>query len=121
MKDVREKKDFCKSRGYSFVKGSRKIYASYMFWKLWPSDIDEDVVKINKGVAQINNERKDRFQRCIKEVTKSEYIIIVALLIEASINKMQGIKLWFDGRADNRVGLSLKVDFADYMKRSRFW
>ena len=54
-------------------------------------------------------------------MTKSEYIIFLALLIEACINKMQGIKLWFDGRADNRVGLSLKVDFADYMKRSRFW
>ena len=54
-------------------------------------------------------------------MTKSEYIIFLALLIEAYINKMQGIKLWLDGRANNRGGLAPKVDFTDYMKRWRFW
>ena len=55
MRDIRQKEEFCEKKRYPFMQGSRNISASEMFWKLWPSDIDEDVVKINRGVTEINN------------------------------------------------------------------
>ena len=75
---------------------------------------------MNKGLVELNKERKERYQRTIKDITKSEYIIFIALLIEASINKMQGCKLWKDDRGEKKMGLAPKIDFGIYMKYWRF-
>ena len=51
---------------------------------------------------------------------KSDFLIFIALLIEASVHKVQGTKFWSDGRRVNRQVLFEKVDFSKYMMKWRF-
>ena len=97
------------------------------FWLLWSDEIKDDVTKLNMYVKTINEKRKERFQRVIKDVTRPEFIIFHALLIGASVYSAQGVKLWNEdeyrrGRNGKRVrrGLSKRVNFGDYMKLWRF-
>ena len=100
---------------------------SDIFWRLWPASIDNDLNKLNEGISKDNVERKKKFQRPIRTVTKAEFIIFHALLIGASVHSEQGGCLWKEDflRGNNsknqkkqRVGLSDQVDFSKYM---RFW
>ena len=70
---------------------------------------------MNKGLLELNKDRKELYQRTIKDIKKSEYIIFITLLIEASINKMQGCKLWKDDRGEKKMVLAPKIDFGIYM------
>lgn len=51
------------------------------FWKLFPSDMDADIEKINSLIHDENKIRKQKFQRVHREITKQEYIIFHALMI----------------------------------------
>ena len=62
------------------------------FWLLWSDEIKDDVTKLNMYVKTINEERKERFQRVIKDVTRPEFIIFHVLLIGASVYSDQGGK-----------------------------
>ena len=86
---------------------------------MWLSCIDDDVTKINKGLQDFNKDRREKYQSEITDITKSELVTFIALMIEASINKLQGIKLWNDGK-ERRKGLAPRIDFSRYMKFWRF-
>jgi len=57
---------------------------------LWPTDIDVDINKVHDAIKIDNLNRKERYQRVIKVVSKGEYIIFHALLIGASAHSDQG-------------------------------
>ena len=99
------------------------------FWRLWPASIDNDLDRLNEAIRKDNVERKKKFQRPIRTVTKAEFIIFHALLIGSSVHSAQGVRLWkedsllgINGKNEKkqRVGLSEKVDFSKYMRLWRF-
>ena len=99
---------------------------SKSFWALWPTDIDNDIIKLNDAIKKDNIKRKESYQRVIREVSKGEYIIFHALLIGAATHNDQGDKLFHDesskfgGRDKKRRRLSPRVNFGKYMKHWRF-
>ena len=104
---------------------SEQDYAK-AFWHLWPTNIDDDVLKLNNIIDSGNVQRKKNFQRVLKKVSSSEYIIFHALTIAASAHSERGDQLWEQecfGRKKRirRQGLSGSVDFGQYMKIWRFW
>ena len=102
------------------MKGVRHNSTSDLFWKLWPTDINDDVDKFNKAINEMNKEKKDNYQKVTKPITKSEFMIFIALLIEASVHRLQGNKFWSYRRGNERRGLYEKVDFSKYMMLWRF-
>ena len=94
------------------------------FWRLWPSKIEEDVKKLENIINKENVERKRRYQRPIRTVTKAEFIVFHALLIGASVHSSQGVRLWredmFGKSKKTKRGLSEQVDFSKYMRLWRF-
>ena len=64
------------------------------FWELWPTDIDSEVVKLNNIIKRDNIKRKENYQRPIKKIQKSEYIMFHALMIALSAYTGQGETLW---------------------------
>ena len=64
------------------------------YWYLWPTNVDDDVAKINIAIAKENCSRKERYQRPIRAIGKSEYIMFTALMIGAAVHSDRGEKLW---------------------------
>ena len=56
---------------FSFVRGRHRRKMD-LFWSLWSTNIDDDVNKLNQSLVNLNKGRKDKYQRVIKTVTKSE-------------------------------------------------
>lgn len=95
------------------------------FWTLWPTDIESEVEKLNNIIERDNIKRKENYQRPIKKVQKSEYIMFHALTIAASAYAGQGETLWLQEYYKNKTkrikrGLSETVDFGEYLKLWRF-
>ena len=74
------------------------------FWKLFPSDMDCEIEKINEVTQNENKKRKERYQRVHHEINKQEYIIFHALIIGASAYAEQGDRLW----SDDKSGFGMK-------------
>ena len=118
LKEIKER-EMSSLKEISFVRGGQRRRIE-LFWSLWPTNIDDDVEKLNEALVSYNRERKEKYQRVMKHVTKSEFYVFIALLIEASVHKVQGSKFWSDGRRDNNKVLFEKVDFSKYMMKWRF-
>jgi len=99
---------------------------SKILWDLWPTDIDEDINKLNDAIKIDNLKRKERYYRVIKAVSKGEYIIFHVLLIGISKHSDQGDKLFHDenskfgARDKKHRQLSLRINFGKYMKHWRY-
>ena len=108
---VKSEEDFDNSDGFAKI-----------FMKLWPNDMEVDRMRLNKVIAIENVKRKGNYQRAIKIVSTSEYIVFHALMIGASRYAEQGDRLWPDpvGKKKRRKGLSNAVDFGKYMMQWRF-
>ena len=52
--------------------------------KLWPMNMKEDRVRLNSAIKVDNIKRKSNYQRLVKLVSQSQYIVYHALMIEAS-------------------------------------
>ena len=65
-------------------------------WKLWPGSIDGDVQTINNFITDKNARRKEKYQRPIKKISKSEFIIFNALVIAATAYNKRRFNLWAD-------------------------
>jgi len=63
------------------------------YWYLWPTNVYDNVAKINIAIAKENISRKERYQRPTRLIGKSEYIIFTALLIGAAVHSDNGEKL----------------------------
>ena len=87
MKEIKDREDSLLKTA-SFVKGVKHNSTSDLFWKLWPTEINDDVHKFNKEIYEINKERKEHYQKVSKPITKSELMIFIALLIEASVHRL---------------------------------
>ena len=95
------------------------------FWSIWPADPKDDIKKMNAIIEYENIGRKENFQRVIRVIKKSEFIIFHALIIAAAAYSEQGDKLWQKDeygpqKLKKRKGLSSKIDFGNYMKLWRF-
>ena len=95
------------------------------FWKLWPCDIESEIAKLNNIIERDNIKRKENYQRPIKKVEKSEYLMFHALMIASSAYSGQGETLWLREYYKNktkkrRIGLLQAVDFGEYLKLWRF-
>ena len=127
LKEVREKdelnfklKNFPILQNMSDDERSKLDYKTGL-WKLWPGTIEENVTKINTSIMQDNIRRKQKYQRPLKTINTSEFIIFNALLIAATAYNDRGHNLWADNRdMKKREGLSHNVDFGVHMKLWRF-
>ena len=91
------------------------------FWYLWPTEIDDDVNNINSAIVKENHSRKERYQRPIRQITKSEYIVFTALMIGAAVHSDNGEKLWnAASKKKQKRSLSQNIDYGNYMKQWRF-
>ena len=72
------------------------------FWYLWGGTIDEDVSIINESIMSENRVRRDKYQRPIRILSKSEYVTFKALLIAASVHNKQGAQLWLEVQATQK-------------------
>jgi len=94
------------------------------FCELWPKDIDDELTRLNRIIQLDNIKRKESYQKVIRKVKKSEYIIFHAILIGATAYSEQGEALWQTGdeceKKNVRRGLSQTVDFGKFMKCWRF-
>ena len=91
------------------------------YWYLWPTNVDDDVAKINIAIAKENCSRKERYQRPIRAIGKSEYIMFTALMIGAAVHSDRGEKLWnVVPDKKKKRGLSESTDYGKYMKPWRF-
>ena len=94
---------------------------SKSFWYLWPTEIDDDVSNINIAIVKENHNRKERYQRCIRKITKSEYVIFTGLMIGAAVHIDNGEKLWDTAsKKKQKKSLSQNIDYGNYMKLWRF-
>ena len=90
---------------------------STSFWYLWPTEIDDDVNNINSAIVKENHSRKERYQRPIRQVTKSEYIVFTALMIGAAVHSDNGEKLWnAASKKKQERSLLQNIDYVNYMK-----
>ena len=79
--------------------------------------------KLNATVTKINLSRKKNYQKPLKLISKSEYLIFIALLIAASQYSKHGRNLWkkqHHSNSEKMEGLSMQVDFSSYMMEWRF-
>lgn len=115
--------DWLDNNGSNNIDEARSDYNN-AFWRLWPSTIQDDLEKLDSAIIKENLERKTRYQRPIRTVTKAEFIIFHALLIGASVHSSQGVRLWredmFGKSKKVKRGLSEQVDFSKYMRLWRF-
>ena len=63
-------------------------------WKLSPCSIDGDVETINNSITDKNIRQKEKYQRLIKTISKSEFINFHALLIAATVYNERGSNHW---------------------------
>ena len=80
---------------------------SKSFLGLWPTYINEDIIKLNDAIKNDYMTKKESYQIVIREVSKWEYMIIQLLLIGASTCSDQGDELFHDessnfGRRDKK-------------------
>ena len=123
--DVREIEDkMILERGrcpITTIEDSDDMNFNYGFWTLWPFKIEEQLEKINKRLDKENKERKGKYQRPIKTVSKKELVMFYALLLAASVFQDNGYNLWSNGATKKRkASFSNKLDFGVYMKLWRF-
>lgn len=64
------------------------------FWYLWPIHSDEDLPNIYSPIVKDNLSRKERYQRAICRITKSEYVMFTALLLDDTVHSINWEKLW---------------------------
>ena len=76
---------------------------------------------INESIMSENRVRRDKYQRPIRILSKSEYVTFKALLIAASVHNEQGAQLWLEVQATKKKkGLKAHNNFGKYMKQWRF-
>ena len=66
---------------------------SKSFWCSWPTKIDYDVDNMNSTILKEKNSRKDRCQRAIRKLTKSEHAAFTSLMIGDVVYSDNGEKL----------------------------
>ena len=91
------------------------------YWYLWPTNVDDSVAKIHIAITKEDISRKERHQRPIHAIGKSDYIMLTALMIDAAVHSDKGKKLWnavYDKK--KKKGLSKSTDHGKYMKLWRF-
>ena len=75
---------------------------------------------MNEIIQLGNIKRKESYQKSIRKVKKSEYIVFHAILIGATAYLDQGEALWQTGaefkKKNIRRGLSESVDFGKFIK-----
>ena len=76
LKEIKER-EMSVLKEVSFVRGGSNSKKSDLFWRLWPSNIDDDVDKLNEALVNFNKDRKDKYLRVIKTITKSEFLIFI--------------------------------------------
>ena len=120
---IEEEKIFFQ-RGCSPMKnagGEDELDYNKGFWALWPFTIEEHVAKINEVLTKVNLDRKEKYQRPIKFVSKKELAKFYALILAASIFSHSGFNLWHNDIVKRRkVSFSNNIDFGKYMKLWRF-
>ena len=77
---------------HSILEFSKKDFTN-SFWALWPYNLEDDIMKLQKITVDENKNRKKYF-RLIRQVTKSEVIIFNALMIGSSDFVQRGQHLW---------------------------
>uniref|UniRef100_A0A7S2RJD5 Uncharacterized protein n=1 Tax=Eucampia antarctica TaxID=49252 RepID=A0A7S2RJD5_9STRA len=94
---------------------------SESFWHLWPKNIEDDITKINPTIVNDNHSRKERYQRALRMLNTSEYIMFTALMLGAAVYNDDGEKLW-NATSDKkrRQDLLQNIDYGQYMKQWRF-
>ena len=91
------------------------------FWKLWPCTIEGDVTLIKDSIQKEIIQRKEKYQRSIKKISNSEFIMFNALLIVSTIYNDRGCNLWADNcDMKKKAGVSICFNFGIYMKLWRF-
>lgn len=91
------------------------------FQYLWPTNVDGDVAAINIKIVKENHSRNERYQRPIRAVSKSEYIMFATLIIGVAVHSDKGEKLW-NAVSSNRKKQRLQHNtyYGKYMKPWRF-
>ena len=122
---IKREEEFSKIHTTHF-QGDVSSYPSLQdaFWSFWCEDMDREIERLTVIVVNENIERKRRFQRSIKIVTKAEFMIFHALIIGAAMHPMTGTTLWkkkhFGKKNKVRKSLSPEIDFSIYMMEWRF-
>lgn len=65
---------------------------SESYWQLWPTNVDEDISKINIANDKENHCRKERYQRPLCILSKSKYIMFTVLILGAAVHSDSGEK-----------------------------
>ena len=127
LKASRERdEELFKSKNFSIIQSMtyeerNKCDYKTGFWKLWPGTIEGDVHLINDSIQKENARRKEKYQRSIKKISTSEFIMFNALLIASTVYNDRGCNLWADNcDMKKKAGVSIKVNFGMYMKLWRF-
>ena len=88
-------------------------------WALWSGSLEDDVKKLQKIILDENENRKEKYLRPIRQVTKSEFIILNALMIGFSVFAQSKQNLCNTNEIRNkkvRKKFLTKADFGTYMK-----
>ena len=122
---IKREEEFLRTQTTHF-QGDTSSYPSLQdaFWSFWCEDVDKEIEKMTVIVTKENIERKRRFQRAIKIVTKAEFMIFHALMIGAAMHHMTGTTLWkkkqFGKNNTVRKSLAPEIDLSMYMMEWRF-
>lgn len=90
---------------------------------LWPGGLKTDLQALNECIRVLNMERKKRYQKPMRVVDESEFIVFHALLIAATQYTKKGKQLWPNGKLNTMQGFASmqhEVNFGRYMKEWRF-
>ena len=63
---------------------------------MWPTAISGDVTVVNDSIQKENIRQKEKYQRSIKKISTSEFIMFNAFLIASTVNNDRGCNLWGD-------------------------
>ena len=122
---IKREEDYLRTQTTHF-QGDTSSYPSLQdaFWSFWCEDVDKEIEKMTVIVTKENIERKRRFQRAIKIVTKAEFMIFHALMIGAAMHPMTGTTLWkkkqFGKNNTVRKSFVPEIDISMYMMEWRF-
>ena len=89
-----------------------------LFWALWRGHLDPDFEKLQQVIEKENKIRRERHARSMRQVTKSEFIIFIALTIGCTVFAQSGQNLWNTNETQNNVRkkMSSNADFGKYFK-----
>ena len=117
MKEIIEaEEEAFENQELEYVSEDRSLTKLDLFLTMWPGNFWEDFEEVNNVVKKMNIERKKKFQKVYREVSKKEFLTFHALFILASQVSRSGTQLW----TKSTGSFINNVDFTPYMKEWRF-